>query len=258
MISEGGIVRKVAETARHLTVVSQTVEWRPTIKDLPQDERPRERLVRHGASELSTPELLAIVLRTGVPSRTVTKVAEDLLLDFKGLTGLARASISEICEHRGVGEAKATQLKAALEIGRRLLLEQPEERRQVRSPFDVFDMLRLEMAPLEHEQFKIVLLDTKNRVMTVKKLYEGSVNTSIVRVGEVFREAVRQNAAAIVVVHNHPSGDPAPSAEDVRVTQEMAQAGKLLDVEVLDHVIIGGASFVSLKERGLGFASVAR
>lgn len=245
--------RGAAEATRRAVVSSQGVEWHPTLKDLPQSERPRERLVRLGASSLSNQELLAIVLRTGVTSCTVTKMAEDLLAAFGGLQGLARASIDQICQHHGVGQAKATQVKAALELGRRVLNEGPDEKPQVSSPQDVANLLLLEMAPLEHEQFRVILLDTKNRVLTIKKLYDGSVNKSLVRVAEVFREAVRQNAAAIVIVHNHPSGDPTPSAEDVRVTQEIAAAGKLMDVDVLDHVVIGRNRFTSLKERGLGF-----
>lgn len=241
---------------RSSTLVGQ-VEWHPKIKDLPSSERPRERLLQNGASSLSTTELLAIILRTGTrtggASHNVTRLAEDLVTSFKGLSGLSRAAVSDLCRQKGVGMAKATQIKAALELGRRLLVEQPEESPQVRAPEHVANLLQLEMAALEHEQFRVVLLDTKNRVIRIHKLYDGTVNTSLVRVAEVFREAVRQNSAAIVVVHNHPSGDPTPSQEDVRLTAEIVRAGRLLDVDVLDHVVIGRKGFVSLRERGLGF-----
>ena len=233
------------------------VEWHPKIKDLPSSERPRERLLHYGAASLSTSELLAIILRTGTRTRgsshNVTRLAEDLVTSFKGLNGLSSAAISDLCNHKGVGPAKAAQVKAALELGRRLVVEQPEESPQVRCPADVANLLQLEMAPLEHEQFRVVLLDTKNRIIQVHKLYDGTVNTSLVRVAEVFREAVRQNSAAIVVVHNHPSGDPAPSQEDIRLTAEIVRAGRLLDVDVLDHLVIGRRGYVSLRERQLGF-----
>ncbi len=230
-----------------------SAEWHPTIKDLPPSDRPTERLLENGATSLSTPELIAVILRTGTEGRNVTRLAEDLLAKAGGLNGLLRAPISEIRTHRGIGKVKVAQLKAALEIGRRLREDHPEERRQVRSPADIADMLLLEMGPLEHEQFRVVLLDNKNRVVSVRKLYDGSVNTSIVRVAEVFRDAIRENCAALVVVHNHPSGDPAPSSEDVRVTKEIVQAGRLLQIDVLDHVILGRSRFESLKQRGLGF-----
>lgn len=236
-----------------LGVSDGAVEWHPTVKDLPQHERPRERLVEQGAGALSTSELLAIILRGGVPGLPVTRMAEQLLAKYRGLGGLVRAPISELCTERGLGEAKATQLKAALELGRRYQIEQPDERLQVRSPADVANLLMMEMGALEQEQFRVLLLDTKNRVLAVRKLYDGSVNSSLIRVGEVFREAVRQNAPAIVAVHNHPSGDPTPSPEDVRVTEALIQGGKLLDIELVDHVIIGQQRFASLKERGLGF-----
>ncbi len=233
------------------------VEWHPKIKDLPSSERPRERLLQFGAGSLSTTELLAIILRTGTrtggTSHNVTRVAEDLVTSFKGLNGLARAAASDLCRQKGVGPAKAAQVKAALELARRLLKEQPEEAYQVRSPADVANLLRLEMSALEHEQFRVLLLDTKNRMIQDHKLYDGTVNTSLVRVAEVFREAVRQNAAAVVVVHNHPSGDPVPSREDIRLTTEIVRAGKLLDIDVLDHVVVATRGFISLREKGLGF-----
>lgn len=232
---------------------TKVAEWHPTMKDLPPSDRPTERLLNNGSATLSTPELLAVILRTGTEGRNVTRLAEDLLARCGGLNGLLRAPISEIRAHRGVGKVKAAQLKAALEIGRRLREEAPDERRQVRSPADVADMLLLEMGPLEHEQFRVILLDNKNRVTGIRKLYDGSVNSSIVRIAEVFRDAIRENCPALVVVHNHPSGDPAPSPEDIRVTKEIVAAGRLLQIDVLDHVILGRGCFESLRQKGLGF-----
>jgi DNA repair protein RadC len=152
-----------------------------------------------------------------------------------------------------LGEAKAAQLKAALELGRRLLAEQPEERVVVRSPQDVANLVLAEMSLFEEEHLRVVLLNTKNQVMAIPEVYRGSVNTSLIRVSEIFREAVRGNCPALVVVHNHPSGDPTPSTEDIRVTEQIVEAGKLLDIEVLDHLIIGQQRYISLKEQRLGF-----
>ena len=148
---------------------------------------------------------------------------------------------------------KVSQLKASLELGRRLLASAPEERAQIRSPADAANLLMLEMSMLEQEHLRVILLDTRNRILAIDTVYKGSLNSSVVRVGELFRGAIRRNAAAVIIAHNHPSGDPAPSPEDVTVTRQVVEAGKLLDVEVLDHIVIGRGRFVSLKERGLGF-----
>ncbi|MDH7487009.1 MAG: DNA repair protein RadC [Anaerolineae bacterium] len=229
------------------------VEYHPTIKDLPVSERPRERLEHYGAGALSTAELLAILLRSGVTGESVLRLAERLLIRYGGLTGLAQASFAELCQEKGVGPAKVAQIKAALELGRRLLVASPQERPQVRSPADAANLLMLEMGLLEQEHLRVVLLDTRNRVLEVHTVYVGNLNTSVVRVGEVFREAIKANSAALIVVHNHPSGDPTPSPEDIAVTEQIVMAGRLLNIEVLDHLIIGQQRFISLKERGLGF-----
>ena len=231
----------------------EIVEYHPTIKELPVSERPRERLEHYGAGALSSAELLAIILRTGVGGESVLNVAARLLAKYNGLIGLARASFGELCAEHGIGPAKVTQLKAALELGRRLLIASPEERPQVKSPADAANLLMLEMSLLEQEHLRTILLDSKNRVLATPTIYVGSLNTSVVRVGELFREAIKLNSAALIVVHNHPSGDPTPSPEDVKVTELVVQAGQLLDIEVLDHLIIGQQRYVSLKERGLGF-----
>jgi DNA repair protein RadC len=223
------------------------------IRDLPVDLRPRERLAYAGAGALSTAELLAIILRVGGKGENVIRMAERLLAQFGGIAGLAQAGFDELCRQHGMGEAKTTQIKAALELGRRLMAASPQDRPQVRSPADVANLLMMEMGLLEQEHLRTVLLDTKNFVIRVSNIYAGSLNTAVVRVGEVFREAIRANAASVIVVHNHPSGDPTPSPEDVRVTELLVDAGKLLDIEVLDHLVIGRNRYVSLKERGLGF-----
>jgi len=229
------------------------IQYHPRIRDLPTTERPRERLHHYGAGSLSVAELLAIVLRTGVASESVLNLATRLLARFGGLVGLVRASYAELCAEHGMGPAKAAQLQAALELGRRLMATQPEERPTIRSPEDVANLLLGEMSFLEQEELRVVLLNTKNQVMAIPRVYKGSVNTSLIRIGELFREAVRQNCPALVVVHNHPSGDPTPSADDVRVTEQMVEAGKILEIEVLDHLVLGHQKYVSLKEKGLGF-----
>lgn len=230
------------------------LEYYTLIRDLPASERPRERLRDYGPQALSTAELLAIILRTGTNRESVLSLASRLLSQHQGLVGLARVSFAELCQERGLGEAKAAQLKAALELGRRLSSSQPEARAVVRSPADVANLLSAEMGLLEQEHLRVVLLNTRNEVLGIPDVYKGSVNTSLVRVGEVFREAVRRNCPAVVVVHNHPSGDPTPSADDLSMTRQMVEAGRLLDIEVLDHLIIGHGRYVSLKEQGLGFS----
>jgi DNA repair protein RadC len=184
----------------------------------------------------------------------VLNLSARLLSKFRGLAGLAKAGFGELCQERGLGEAKAAQLKAALELGRRLMSTQPEERLVVKSPADIANLLQAEMSFLEQEELRLVLLNTKNQVLAVPRVYKGNVNTSMIKVGELFREAVRENCPALVVVHNHPSGDPTPSPEDIKVTEQIVKAGKLLDIEVLDHLIIGQQRYISLKERGLGFS----
>ncbi|MGD8903852.1 MAG: DNA repair protein RadC [Anaerolineae bacterium] len=225
----------------------------PTIKELPSRERPRERLLEYGVGALSTAELLAIILRTGTKDENVILLSHRLLARFGNLAGLVQASMPEMVAERGLGPAKVAQLKAALELGRRMLVESPEERPQIRAPADAANLVMTEMGVLEQEQLRVILLDTKNRVLSTPTIYVGSLNTSMIRVGELFREAIRANCASLIVVHNHPSGDPTPSPEDVAVTRQIVEAGKLLDIDVLDHLVIGRQRFVSLKERGLGF-----
>ena len=228
-------------------------EYRLRIRDLPTSERPRERLRQHGPGSLSNPELLAIVLRVGSGRESAIALATRLLARWGGLAGLARASFGELCAEHGMGEAKAAQVKAALELGRRLLAAAPEERPVVRSPGDVANLLLADMALLEQEHLRVVLLNTRNHVLGVPEVYKGTVNSAQVRVADIFREAVREGCPAIVVVHNHPSGDPEPSREDVEVTRQMVMAGELLGIEVLDHLVLARSGYVSLRERGLGF-----
>ena len=232
--------------------VREAGEYRLMIRDLPGGERPRERLRDNGPSNLSNAELLAILLRTGTTSENVIDLSVRLLAQFQGLTGLARATYTDLCEMHGFGEAKACQVLAALELGKRMKESANPDRPVISEPQDVANLVGPEMACFEQEHFRVLALDTKNHVLASHDVFVGTVNSTTIRTAEVFREAVRRNAPGIIIVHNHPSGDPTPSAEDAGVTREIVAAGKALDIEVLDHIVIGRNGHVSLKELGLG------
>jgi DNA repair protein RadC len=228
-------------------------EYRLGVKEMLPEDRPRERLAALGAASLSNHELLAILIGSGTAQSNVLQVAQSLLLQFKGLAGLTNASVEDLCKVKGIGRVRAVELKACLELGRRLLSSPGLERPVIRCPADA-SRLVLDMGLLEQEHLRTLLLNTKNHVLGIHEVYKGSLNSSLVRVGELFREAIRQNCAAIILVHNHPSGDPSPSRDDLQVTREAVSAGKLLDIDVLDHLIVcRGERWISLKERGLGF-----
>jgi DNA repair protein RadC len=223
------------------------------IKEYP-DELPRERLLNVGASSLKNSELIAILLGTGTQKESVFTLSERLLRDHGGFMGLQKLDVRELMQLHGLGPAKATLLKSALEIGRRLALVSMADRPPISSPEDIVQIYGVEMAPLEQEQLRVVLLDTKNKIIDMRIVYQGSVNEASVRIGELFRDAVRLNAVSVILMHNHPSGDPTPSGADVSLTVEVVAAGRLLDIAVVDHLIIGHGSHVSLKRLGLGFA----
>ncbi len=223
------------------------------IRELPADERPRERLALRGPAGLSAAELIAIVWGSGTRGRSAVDLAEDALSRHDGLAGLAQATDFELVGLPGVGTARAAQLAAAFELGRRAVASWPDSRWTVRSPRDVAERLMPQMGHLEREELRVVLLNAKNAVQRVVTVYQGNVSSSLVRVGELFRDAVRGNAAGIILAHNHPSGDPTPSPEDLHLTAEALAAGRLLDIEVLDHVVVGHDAFVSLRDRGVAF-----
>jgi len=204
-------------------------------------------------SAFSATTLAATPATTSTSTPHATHHAEELLVRFGGLPGILQARQEELCEIKGIGPSAAARLKAALECGRRLMTTVPEERLMVRSPADIAMALMAEMSHLEQEHFKVLTLDTRNRVLANTTLYIGCLDASHIRVGEVFREAVKRNAAALIIAHNHPSGDPTPSPEDVEVTRQIVKAGDLIDIELLDHLVIGQQRFISLRERGLGF-----
>jgi DNA repair protein RadC len=232
---------------------SSTVIYHTTVREMPTEDRPRERLERLGAQYLQSAELLAIILRVGSSRENAIELASKLLLQHGGLGGLMSMDFAELCNIHGVGAAKAAQLKAALELGIRAIKPDRDVRVQITSPDVVAQLTMGEMGFLSQEQLRVLCLDTKNFVAHQQVIYQGTVNSSVVRIAEVFRPAVIRTCPAIVVVHNHPSGDLTPSDEDVRTTRLLVEAGQLLDIELLDHVIVGRNNHVSLKEQGLGF-----
>lgn len=223
------------------------------IREMPATERPRERLAARGAAGLSAAELIGLLWGSGARGRSAVDLAEEALARHDGLTGLARASDVELESVPGIGVAKAAQLAAAFELGRRLLADWPAGRWTVRSARDVADRLVLQMGRLEREELRVVLLNTKNVVLRLATVYQGNVSSSLVRVGELYRDAVRLNAAGIILVHNHPSGDPTPSPDDLHLTAEALAAGRLLDIDLLDHVVVGHDAWISLRDRGVSF-----
>ena len=227
--------------------------YRLRVSELPADERPRERLERLGPQALTSAELLAILLRTGTKRDGVIQVAERLIDEHQGLRGLASSDLVTLGASHGMGSAKATTIAAAFELGRRLAAAGEDLRPTINGPSDIARLLQAEMELLQQEELRLLALDTKHRVLATTTLYRGSVNSAPARVAEVFREAVRRNAFAIAIAHNHPSGDPSPSRDDVILTESIVDAGELLQVDVLDHLVIGHGRWISMREQRLGF-----
>lgn len=230
----------------------ETTQYRVRIKDLPEDERPLERLYKHGPQILKTSELIAIIIRTGTENATAVQVGEQLLQKYDGnLKRLANDNEIQIAEGiKGMGKVKASQIMAAFELGRRMAAFF-EEKPNIGSPADVARIMMPSMRDRQKEILYVLCLDTKNNVIKQRQIFEGSLNASIIHPREVFRFAVEEAAASIILVHNHPSGDPTPSQEDVRATTQLIEAGNYIQIPVVDHVIIGDGCYISLKEEGL-------
>ncbi|WP_163970133.1 RadC family protein [Oceanobacillus halotolerans] len=220
------------------------------IKDVPKEDRPRERLVKLGADHLSNQELIAILLGSGSKNESVMELSNRLLIHFEGLKLLKDATIEELTAIRGIGNAKGVLVLAALELGKRLNTFRPNERYVIRSPEDGADFVMEEMRSLKQEHFVVLFLNTKNQIIHRQTIFIGSLNASIVHPREVYREAVKRSAASIICAHNHPSGDPSPSQEDIHVTRRLVESGKMIGIELLDHLVIGDRKFISLKEKG--------
>ncbi|MBH8596864.1 MULTISPECIES: DNA repair protein RadC [unclassified Thermoactinomyces] len=221
------------------------------LSDVPEEERPRERMLRLGPQHLSNAELIALLLRTGSTGESVVALAHRVLVKTDGLKGLAQTSLQELMKIHGIGLAKAVQLMAGVELGQRISRLSPEERYVIRSPEDVAQYVMDELRFAKQEHFVCLFLDTKHQVICKKCVFKGSLNASLVHPREIFLEAIRSSSAAVICIHNHPSGDPTPSTEDIHVTERLIEAGQLLGIEVLDHVIIGDQRFFSLREHGL-------
>ena len=227
--------------------------YRTSIREWPEEERPRERLIQYGAEGLSDAQVLAIILRSGDSAAKMSAIdlARALLTEFDGFRGLDAASISELCATKGIGPAKAAQVKASLEIGRRLMAGTGARQVAFRTSSDVTSFYIPMMRGLKKEVFKCVLLDARNRIQREVTVSEGSLTGSIVHPREVFSPAIRDSAAAVLFVHNHPSGDPTPSQEDIQITKQLVEAGKILGIRVLDHVIVGEERSMSFADEGL-------
>lgn len=220
-----------------------------TIKDLPVSERPREKLCKYGAASLSNSELLALIIRTGHKRDTALDLANKILrLDSSGLAHLTNVTLEELMEINGIGDCKAGQILATIEIGKRLNRWGNKDKLRVTSPKVLFDLLTDEMKFLKKEHFKIAILDTKNQIISIENISIGTLNASIVHPRDVFNISIKKNANAIILIHNHPSGDTSPSKEDVNVTYRLKEAGELLGIKVLDHIIIGDNNYLSFKE----------
>lgn len=226
------------------------LEHKMMIRDVHIADRPRERLLRQGAESLSNQELVAILLRTGTKEKSVLMLANRVLSSFDKIQDLKYATVEEYMKVKGIGKAKAVQLLAAAELGKRMYRKHSEGRYTIRSPEDAASYLMTDMSSLTQEHFVVLFLNVKNEVLHKETIFIGSLNSSIVHPREVFREAVKRSAASIVCAHNHPSGNPSPSPEDIDVTKRLVDAGSLMGIELLDHIIIGDHQFVSLKEKG--------
>jgi DNA repair protein RadC len=220
------------------------------IHNTEKTDRPRERLLNEGAEKLTNPELLAILLRTGTKDESVIQMSYNVLKEFEGLRMLQDATPDELMKINGIGQAKAVLLCAALELGKRLGRMDLNENYIIRSPEDAAQYVMKEMRFLTQEHFVCLYLNTKNQILQRRTIFIGSLNASIVHPREVFKEGIRRSSASIICMHNHPSGDPTPSREDISVTERLVEAGKVLGIEVLDHIIIGDQRYISLKEKG--------
>lgn len=223
-----------------------------TIHDLPRSERPRERLARLGSDALSSPELLALLVGRGIAGKSAMSIGQELLSRFGSVKGVSEATVEELSTIRGVGFAKAVQLKACFELGKRQMLELDEpEGMDIRNPADVARVIRAGIEDKAKEHFKLILLNTRNRITGMFTVSMGTLNASLVHPREVFRKAIQHAASSVVFAHNHPSGNPDPSDDDITLTRRLCEAGRLLGIEVIDHIIVVKDDFVSFKARGL-------
>lgn len=228
-----------------------SVEYKVMMREMPEELRPRERMLQHGPEALSEVELIALLLRSGTAAVSALELATLLLAKFEGIRGLMRAGVHELQTIKGIGPAKAAEIKAALELGRRVALAPASEPRVIRSPEDVTGLVMEDYRHLDREHFGVLLLNTKHHVIGNERISIGTLNSSNVHPREVFKSAIRRSAAAMILVHNHPSGDPTPSRQDIELTGRLVEAGALIGIEILDHLIIGDNKYISFRAEGL-------
>jgi len=222
-----------------------------TIHDLPLSERPRERLLKLGPEALSSQEILALILGRGIAGESVMVIAQRLLSEFGNLKKIANASIEELSKVKGIGVAKAAQIKASFELSKRIDEDFLYEKKRVKTPEQVLSLVKSRLKGKKKEHFLVLLLDTRNQVISISNVSVGSLDTNIVHPREVFKEAISSSASSCVFVHNHPSGDPTPSEDDMELTKRLTKAGEIVGIDVLDHIIVTDNDFISLKERGI-------
>lgn len=236
---------------RYKDSINNLVESSFTIHDLPQSERPRERLKRFGSEALSAQELLALIIGRGIPRKSVINIAQELLTKFKSIKGIAQATLEELSQIKGINLAKAAQIKACFELGRRQDLEQGHKEITVESPDSIVKVIRASIKDKAKEHFKLILLNTRNRIIGISTISIGTLDANLVHPREVFKDAISHNAASVILVHNHPSGNREPSEDDLEITKRLVEAGRILGIEVLDHIIITKDRFLSFKEKRL-------
>lgn len=222
-----------------------------TIKDIPPQDRPRERLIKYGPEALSNSELVALIIRTGTKDENALMISNRILSQNQGLEFLSDSTVQELSNINGIGYAKAAQIKAAVELGKRLKNYKRDNITKINCPLDAAELVMEEMRHLRKEHLRVIFLNTKNIVIDIKDISMGSLNSSIVHPREIFSEAIRKSSASIIVCHNHPSGDPTQSQEDINITKRLYEVGKIIGIELLDHIIIGDNCYVSLKEKGI-------
>ena len=222
-----------------------------TVRDLPRQERPRERLQKFGPEALSAQELLALIIGRGIPQKSVINIAQELLAKFGNIKAISQATLEELCQIKGIGLAKAAQIKACFELGKREDLEPELKNFDIKDPEAVVKAIRSSIKDKAKEHFKLILLNPRNKIIGISTISIGTLNASLVHPREVFKDAITHSAASVVLAHNHPSGDPEPSEDDLKITNKLVDSGKILGIEVIDHIIIGKNNFCSFKERGL-------
>jgi DNA repair protein RadC len=222
-----------------------------TVRDLPKPERPRERLQKLGPDALSSQELLALVIGRGIPKKSVITIAQELMARFGNVKAISQATLEELSQIKGIGPAKAAQIKACFELAKRENLEADEESFDIKNPEAVFKLMSSSIKDKAKEHFKLILLNSRNKKIGLSTISIGTLTTSLVHPREVFKDAITHSAASVILAHNHPSGDPEPSEDDLKITRKLVESGKILGVEVIDHIIIGKTNFYSFREKGL-------